>query len=284
MKLKELLSQIPYTCYLEIHSYEDNRELIGWLDEMEKELEELGDYTVSYFEPMNESRAGLKICIHSSENRLKVSTGGETVKLDPGVGIGVDPKYIAAGWPYETRNPKYPLQSEEEAKKVKIATVQNMQTNLGEIEKAQKYLSQKEYYVIHKLRENEKLIVGDASQLVTAVEQKWMAEDICKRYKFYNSGYEKLAYARVPVDEEKPNTSSNLTLRTLLDVIDSYYTISIHYDANYAVTHGGEQFELSAKAYEDSLMPYWDKTVLSVEPRPVAGSEGEIYIDIELEY
>lgn len=275
MKLKELLSQIPYTCYLEIHSYEDNRDLIGWSDEIEKELEELGDYEIGYFEPTNASRAGLKISIHSSENRLKVSTGGETVRLNPGSGIGVDPKSIAAGWPYETRNLEYPLQSEE-AKKVRIATVPNMQTNLGEIEKAQKYINQKDYYVIHKLMDNERMIVGDASQFVTAVEQKWMAEDICKRYKFYNSGYEKLAYARVIVDEEKPNTSSHLTLRTLLDVLDSYYTISIQYDG---------VPELSAKPYEDSLMPYWDKTVLSVEPKPVAvaGRESEICIDIELE-
>lgn len=282
MKLKELLNQIPYTCYLEIHILtedDDYRKLIGWSNEIEEELEELGDYEIGYFEPMNESRAGLKISVHSSENRLKESTGGKPVKFDSGVevGLGFIPKYTATGWPYETRNPEYPLQSEEEAKKVKIASAPNMQTNLGEIEKAQKYLNQKDYYVIHKLMDNERMIVGDASQFVTAVEQKWMAEDICKRYKFYNSGYEKLAYARVIVDEEKPNTSSHLTLRTLLNVLDSYYTISIHYDGVH---------ELSAKPYEDSLMPYWNKTVLSVEPKLVAmaGSGGEIYIDIELEH
>lgn len=210
MKLKELLSQIPYTCYLEIHSYEEGRELIGWSDRMEKELEELGDYEIGYFEPTNEPHAGLKISIHQSKSSfgistggetvdsLKVSTGGETVRLESGVGISVDPKkYVASGWPYENRNPEYPLQSPEEAKRVKTETVPNMQTNLGGIQKAQRSLEQKDYYVIHKLRENEMLTVGEANQLVAVTNQKWIAEDICKRYKFYNSEYEKLAYARI---------------------------------------------------------------------------------------
>ena len=201
MKLKELLSQIPYTCYLEIHCYdyegEDYCELIGQSDEMEKELEELGDYEIGYFEPINESHAGLKISIHQSESSFGISTGGETARLESGVGINVDPKYVASGWPYENRNPEYPLQSEEEAKRVKIATVPNMQTNLGEIQKAQQCLEQKDYYVIHKLRENEMMIVGEANQLVAVTDKKWIAEDICARYKFYNSEYDKLAYARI---------------------------------------------------------------------------------------
>lgn len=110
MKLKELLSQMPCTCYLEIHCYDygNARELMGWSNEMEKELKELGDYEIGYFEPINGPHAGLKISIHQLESSFDISTGGETVKLEPGVGIGIDPKY--------------PFQSPEKVKTVNITT------------------------------------------------------------------------------------------------------------------------------------------------------------------
>lgn len=79
----------------------------------------------------------------------------------------------------------------------KKATKTTKKKTAPKVKSQEATIEQKDYYVIHKLRENEMMIVGEANQLVAVTDKKWIAEDICARYKFYNSDYEKLAYARI---------------------------------------------------------------------------------------
>lgn len=125
------------------------------------------------------------------------NNGGETVTLKS----EDKSTYKASGWPYESVNPEYPLQTPEEAKKVNTIltnkTSPDMKSRLLDIETAEKTLkwdsthkytksdilaSCYRYFVIHRLREGEKYEEGSLGQFVTVVDKDWIAKDICDKY------------------------------------------------------------------------------------------------------
>ncbi len=149
---------------------------------------------------------------------VPVSFGGETVTLKH----DDESPYKASGWPYESQNPEYPLQTPEEAKKANTIltnkTSPDMETRLPDVEEAENRLrwdslrtymgeytktSCYRYFVVHKLREGEEYREGELCQFVTAVDKEWIAKDICDKYNktAHCTGY-RLVYERVCLEND----------------------------------------------------------------------------------
>lgn len=130
--------------------------------------------------------------------------------------------YRASGWPYESQNPEYPLQTPEEAKKANTIltnkTSPDMESRLLDVETAEKTLKWDSehtytrsdapafYFIVLKLRENEKPDVNSLGQFVAAVPHEWMAHDLCDRYNSQvnkYSVYQKFVYEKVCVERRK---------------------------------------------------------------------------------
>lgn len=149
---------------------------------------------------------------------VSVSFGGETVVLKN----KDESPYKASGWPYESQNPEYPLQTPEEAKKANTLLTDHTEfkevPSLKDVETAEKTLkwdsahnytksdfpvSCYRYFIILKLQEKEKPDTNSLNQFVAAVPNEWMAQDLCNKFNSQvnkYSVYQKFVYEKVYVE------------------------------------------------------------------------------------